>query len=230
MTPSTAPSSVGSTTLGSVASLNPPSLTILLLASRTAASITSAMADLPYSRLRWATGTLPGRNPRSWTRPLRSSSRSFTRASRSVAGTTTRYSRLRPSAPVSVTCIGTTLHGLMFSAKRYGSWTRPGFEPYPGQVLEKPPSWGRRGGSNPHDFRHGNLNPARLPIPPRPRRAGRPGGAAYITQGALDTTKIAPVLGPLATAAASHKGAKDQASEAERFAISSPRCRAAACF
>jgi len=47
MTPSTAPSSDGSTTFGSMASLKPWSVTILLLASRTAASITSAIAALP---------------------------------------------------------------------------------------------------------------------------------------------------------------------------------------
>src|ERR1700731_4667884 len=63
------------------------------------------MADLPYKRLRCATGTLPGRKPRNCTRPLRSSSRSLTFASRSIAGTTTRYSRLRPAEDVSVTCI-----------------------------------------------------------------------------------------------------------------------------
>src|ERR1700733_11622492 len=62
-------------------------------------------------RLRCDTGTLPGRKPRSWTLPLRSSSRSLTRVSRSAAGTTTRYSRFNPAAAVSVTCIGTTLHG-----------------------------------------------------------------------------------------------------------------------
>ena len=109
---------------------------------------------------------------------------------KSVAGTTTRYSRLRPAAAVSVTCIGTTLHGSIFTAQGHEH------RAYPGQVLEKPPGWCGRRGSNPHDFRHGNLNPARLPIPPRPRRAGRPGGAAYITQGARHTTKIAPVRRP----------------------------------
>src|SRR6202167_6767238 len=51
--------------------------------------------------------------------------------------------------------------------------------------------WCGRRGSNPHDFRHGNLNPARLPIPPRPRTEGRPGGAAYNTRHPPDTIKIA---------------------------------------
>jgi hypothetical protein len=32
--------------------------------------------------------------------------------------------------------------------------------------------WCGRRDSNPHDFRHGNLNPARLPVPPRPRPEG----------------------------------------------------------
>src|SRR5689334_12504312 len=34
-----------------------------------------------------------------------------------------------------------------------------------------PLAWCGRRDLNPHDFRHGNLNPARLPIPPRPRGA-----------------------------------------------------------
>ena len=75
-------------------------------------------------------------------------------------------SRLRPSETVSITCIDT----IFILPNSTG----------PGQVLENPPGWCGRRGSNPHDFRHGNLNPARLPIPPRPRHAGRPGGAAYI--------------------------------------------------
>ena len=32
------------------------------------------------------------------------------------------------------------------------------------------PAWCGRRDSNPHDFRHGNLNPARLPVPPRPQK------------------------------------------------------------
>jgi hypothetical protein len=31
-------------------------------------------------------------------------------------------------------------------------------------------AWCGRRDSNPHDFRHGNLNPARLPVPPRPQK------------------------------------------------------------
>ena len=42
-----------------------------------------------------------------------------------------------------------------------------------GSVIWLHRAWCGRRGSNPHDFRHGNLNPARLPIPPRPRRAPR---------------------------------------------------------
>ena len=33
----------------------------------------------------------------------------------------------------------------------------------------EPETWCGRRVSNPHDLRHGNLNPARLPVPPRPR-------------------------------------------------------------
>src|ERR1700756_2637014 len=79
------------------------------------------MADLPYRRLRCATGTLPGRKPRSCTLPLRSSRRALTFASRSVAGTTTRYSRFRPVEDVSVTCIDTALGGPIAHALR-ASW------------------------------------------------------------------------------------------------------------
>ena len=43
-----------------------------------------------------------------------------------------------------------------------------------GSFAKEPPGWCGRRGSNPHDFRHGNLNPARLPIPPRPRQEGGP--------------------------------------------------------
>src|SRR5256714_9656194 len=43
--------------------------------------------------------------------------------------------------------------------------------------------WCGRRDLTPHDFRHWNLNPARLPVPPRPPRASNcqapPGGAAY---------------------------------------------------
>ena len=68
----------------------------------------------------------------------------------------TRNSRLRPAAEVSVTCIGIS--------------SRPEIEHISAMFWENPPGWCGRRGSNPHDFRHGNLNPARLPIPPRPRR------------------------------------------------------------
>ena len=75
----------------------------------------------------------------------------------------------------------------------------------------------------PTTFRHGNLNPARLPIPPRPRRAGRPGGAAYITHARRDTTKIAPDLASLATTGPrSHKGSFIKAPRQDEFAYSLP--------
>src|SRR5262249_40758408 len=59
-------------------------------------------------RLRWVTGTLPGRNPLMRIRSFNSSRRALTLASSSAAGTTTLYSRFRPSDSVSVTCIGYT--------------------------------------------------------------------------------------------------------------------------
>src|SRR6185503_10185004 len=67
--------------------------------------MTSAIAERPYMRLRCVTGTLPGRNPLIRTRSFNSSRRASTLASSSEAGTTTLYSRLRPSESVSVTCI-----------------------------------------------------------------------------------------------------------------------------
>src|ERR1700722_6679302 len=55
--------------------------------------------------------------------------------------------------------------------------------------------WCGRRDLNPHVLRHWNLNPARLPIPPRPRRAGRPGGAAYIMRRARATIKLGGFAG-----------------------------------
>ncbi len=56
--------------------------------------------------------------------------------------------------------------------------------------------WCGRRDSNPHDLRHGNLNPARLPIPPRPRALGLQGlarpGRGYSTWGAARKNKDAP--------------------------------------
>src|SRR6476660_4653273 len=137
--------------------------------------MTSAIAERPYMRLRCVTGTLPGRNPLIRTRSFNSSRRALTLASSSEAGTTTLYSRLRPSDSVSVTCIGLTF----FSACTYNHIALA-YEPNAQVVSEYGrtrktlialPSWCGRRDSNPHDFRHWNLNPARLPIPPRPRRA-----------------------------------------------------------
>ena len=73
---------------------------------------------------------------------------------------------------------------------------------------------------NPHDFRHGNLNPARLPVPPRPRRrqptcaaAGRRG--LYHGQSTRRTTKIgagASLLNCRFSAAEAFGGARPPAS------------------
>ena len=43
-------------------------------------------------------------------------------------------------------------------------------KPRAGAVLGQPQCWCGRRDLNPHDLRHWNLNPARLPIPPRPHR------------------------------------------------------------
>src|SRR4029077_9419383 len=103
----------------------------------------------------------------------------LTFASRSIAGTTTRYSRLRPAEDVSVTCIDIALHGPYCA--------------HLGRFLGKkhPPCWCGRRGSNPHDFRHGNLNPARLPIPPRPRQEGGPASRLISCALGRTTRKIA---------------------------------------
>ena len=86
----------------------------------------------------------------------------------------TLSSRLRPSLDVSVTC--------MLSASR----TAPRGDPClarAGTSLAQLPRarWCGRRDSNPHDLRHRNLNPARLPVPPRPRA----GCAARLTLDAI---------------------------------------------
>src|SRR6185437_15103819 len=53
-----------------------------------------------------------------------------------------------------------------------------------------PLAWCGRRDLNPHDFRHGNLNPARLPIPPRPRGAVTGQSCAAIPAG-LNATMAA---------------------------------------
>src|SRR5262245_13931093 len=85
---------------------------------------------------------------RTWS--LSASSRSSALAASSEAGTTTWNSRLRPSLTVSLTCIPRVfVLGWEAAGLLVGAWC------------------GRRD-LNPHDLRHGNLNPARLPVPPRP--------------------------------------------------------------
>src|SRR5689334_12694993 len=67
---------------------------------------------------------------------------------------TTVNSRCRPSETVDVICISLTSH-LPFAPHT--------------RRLESREGWCGRRDLNPHDFRHWNLNPARLPVPPRPR-------------------------------------------------------------
>ncbi len=63
MTLFTSSSAWGSSTFGAGGEAQAVVLDDLALASVTACSITSAMTDLPYSDLRWDSGTLPGRKP-----------------------------------------------------------------------------------------------------------------------------------------------------------------------
>src|SRR5262252_10397809 len=64
------------------------------------------------------------------------------------------------------------LHGVISVRSRFAVRSpRRGAAAAEGIVPSKPRAWCGRRDSNPHDFRHGNLNPARLPIPPRPQWA-----------------------------------------------------------
>ena len=122
--------------------------------------------------------------------PLEVGQLPFSFSARSLAGREMSYSRLSPWLSVSVTCIVQSalsyypdpLAGLPRVAKT--SSNRPLFikRVRRRHTSRRPRDWCGRRGSNPHDFRHRNLNPARLPIPPRPRR-GPPQGA--LSQGAL---------------------------------------------
>ena len=67
------------------------------------------MTERPYCLRSRAIGTLPGRKPGMRMRLFSSSSRWATWPSISAASTTTLYSRFRPSADNSVTCISLRL-------------------------------------------------------------------------------------------------------------------------
>ena len=99
------------------------------------------------------------------TRSFISPSRSLTLASSSPAGITTLNSRRRPSETVSVTCMNAFLRS---SPIRRDPLWRPDLVPQ---------AWCGRRDLNPHDLRHWNLNPARLPVPPRPLTGHRSGDA-----------------------------------------------------
>ena len=75
----------------------------------TACSSTSPITERPYCLRSRAIGTLPGRKPGMRMRPFSSSSRWATWPAISAASTTTLYSRFRPSADNSVTCISLRL-------------------------------------------------------------------------------------------------------------------------
>src|SRR3954447_17131257 len=123
---------------------------------------------------------------------LRSTSLAPALASRSDAGTLILNSRFKPSERVSVTCMVSNL--LLVRSRRACVGTLSLIDPARGERLNAGGSsdrlpadniragadrviranaesaWCGRRDSNPHNFRHWNLNPARLPVPPRPRK------------------------------------------------------------
>src|SRR6266581_1129393 len=156
----------------------------------------SAITERPYTFLRWLTGTLPGRKPLRRTLSLRSIRRASALASRSDAGTLIWNSCFNPSARVSVTCMASIFFPLGPAKRRdivnlidarvkacvggsaypilQGKLTpleigSPGY-----RDANAVSAWCGRRDSNPHNFRHWNLNPARLPVPPRPLIASYP--------------------------------------------------------
>src|SRR6476646_3059105 len=150
----------------------------------------SAITERPYTFLRWLTGTLPGRKPLRRTLSLRSTRRASALASRSDAGTLIWNSCFNPSARVSVTCMASIFFPLgpaerrdfvnlvdaRQNLRRWFGEPNPSRETYPlgDRFLQyrhanAVSAWCGRRDSNPHNFRHWNLNPARLPVPPRPR-------------------------------------------------------------
>src|SRR5712671_3789514 len=149
----------------------------------------SAITERPYTFLRWLTGTLPGRKPLRRTLSLRSTRRASALASRSDAETLIWNSCFNPSARVSVTCMAliffplgpakrrdfVNLAGARQSLRRWFGGPHPFGETYPFgnrfpqyRRANAVSAWCGRRDSNPHNFRHWNLNPARLPVPPRP--------------------------------------------------------------
>src|SRR5713226_8493446 len=149
----------------------------------------SAITERPYTFLRWLTGTLPGRKPLRRTLSLRSTRRASALASRSDAGTLIWNSCFNPSARVSVTCMASIFFRLVrLNAATLSIWWTRGIGacvggsadpilgetcPFGNRFLQyrhanAVSAWCGRRDSNPHNFRHWNLNPARLPVPPRP--------------------------------------------------------------
>src|SRR5581483_9595989 len=123
-------------------------------------SSTSPRTALPKRVFRRPIGTFPGRNPGSRMVFEISPRRRSISLSRSPAGTTIRYSRLSPSAFVSVTCIAECSRSTAYWLATRGrhAWRHP---------VRR---WCGRGDSNSHDFHRWNLNPVRLPVSPRPQR------------------------------------------------------------
>ena len=97
-------------------------------------------------------------------------------------------SRFRPSFNVSTVC--------MFCRFDVSEISLVVHSPTPGAARD----WCGRRDSNPHIFRYRDLNPARLPVPPRPPGSvephrDRPSGAAYIMGFRRGTTQNSPACG-----------------------------------
>ena len=164
-----------------MAARSPRSLMVFRATSESMFWTISAMADLPNRRRRWVTGTLPGRKPLMRT--------SFLRALRRVLRRSSSSWRRDDDLEFALQAIGQGfghLHGrllvldCLFAPKhrRVLAWRARA----PGSSSVGRRKWCGRRDLNPHDFRHGNLNPARLPVPPRPpgpaRRRSRQGAAS----------------------------------------------------
>ena len=126
-------------------------------------SLDGVLQDLGHQRaavklLQMRAGTLPLRKPLSWTWSLTSTEALGERLPSSLGGMVTFSSRLSTFAEG----FG-YLHALLPQIRRQNS----DFSPRAERPAHSPECWCGRRDSNPHGLRHRNLNPARLPVPPR---------------------------------------------------------------
>src|SRR5262249_3928182 len=128
----------------------------------------SAISERPNSFLKCAGGTLPLRKPLICTWSLTSSRRGGKRTPSSLWGVGAFSSRLGASLGGSVGCL--SLFALALGADPTALYlSSRGTELRGSDPILAVRQWCGRRDSNPHDLRHRNLNPARLPVPPRPR-------------------------------------------------------------